>query len=936
MKKYLFLLLTVICFSTWAQSPKRELRASWLATVFGIDWPNQDKDFIPKISSTGNQSQINDQKKMLIRILDSLVVANMNTVCFQARSRADAMYKSSYEPWSADLVTTRGMEPGYDPLEFVIEEGHKRGLQVYAWINPYRYESSAGQWTGSAKGDFRKEHPNWILDITYLSDDGKWVTGAIFDPGRPDVRSHILSVIEEIVTNYNIDGVLFDDYFYIKEIKDQKQDEQTYAQYNPDGLEISDWRRNNVNTLVKQVHDMIQAKKPYVSFGIGPAGIWDGSDEVTKSYGLTNPKGISGGFIYNGIYCDPLAWMQQGIVDYISPQIYWTIGSGTTDYAKLSPWWSNAALHFGKHCYVSHTIAKLDMELRSTGIDSIPEGLSGLERAIFIQNNSIPLRAFGPSEIGAQVGINRDADRNDAPGSVLYSTRFHRLPGFASYLKKDVFTYPSLPPAFCWKGRDDLKKVTGITLSARTLSWNQFSGDVRYSVYAIPRDQTGNPEVFNSSAYLLGFTYTPAFTIPTRVDLSSSALAVAVFDRYGNEYAPVILNENPVPAIAPALTFPQQDAQMEVPFFFQWESVSQAISYILEIATDEAFSQKVCVREVYTNTFPTVSLKPLVSGQRYYWRVRTKTIGNESVSSETRSFVNIFAGLKILTPTDLSENIFLTPQISWIDLGPDAVYQLDIATSDNFAFTNMVYSGAHQTSSWIVPEKLLVGMTHYYAKLTARLYDTELISPTIKFTTLPLVPDVPVILSPLPESTIQGENIPVSWKEDPKAKNFLIEMAADPSFPSRRTKRNLVNAYLYETAFTPDSSGIYYLRAAAMYNTQTESGSLLSTETPYSDAVKVNYTLTTALNRISNESPMTYISTLSSGQKQLTINLTTPAVVSISLYSVSGIFISDFGIRQQMLSGEQKIAIPSEGLPKGFYLLVVQIDGVRKILKYSF
>ena len=156
--KYLYsiLFLSLFLISGYAQTPKREMRATWLATVWSLDWPST------KITETGNSAQIKAQKDQMIRILDNLASVNINAVFFQVRSRCDAMYKSSYEPWSSDLVSERGKEPGYDPLAFVVEEAHKRGIEVHAWMNPYRFSTASTYWDGQA-GDYRETHPEWIL-----------------------------------------------------------------------------------------------------------------------------------------------------------------------------------------------------------------------------------------------------------------------------------------------------------------------------------------------------------------------------------------------------------------------------------------------------------------------------------------------------------------------------------------------------------------------------------------------------------------------------------------------------------------------------------------------------------------------------------------------------------------------------------------------------
>ena len=195
----IFITSVIPSYAADALKPKREMRSAWVATVWQLDWPQNT------ITETGNKTQIDRQKKDMITLLDSMAVNNMNAINFQVRNRSDAFYKSSYEPWSADLVSKRGMDPGYDPLQFVVEECHKRGLECHAWVNPYRYESVNGQWSGFP-GDYRKDHPDWVMDQGGAS---------ILNPGHPEVIKRIVDICKEIITNYDVDGILYDDYFYL-------------------------------------------------------------------------------------------------------------------------------------------------------------------------------------------------------------------------------------------------------------------------------------------------------------------------------------------------------------------------------------------------------------------------------------------------------------------------------------------------------------------------------------------------------------------------------------------------------------------------------------------------------------------------------------------------------------------------------------------------
>ncbi len=215
-----------------AQSPKRELRSTWLATVWAIDWPK-------------SHSQAT-AKQQLTDFLDNLAAHNFTGVCLQVRGLADAMYKSSYEPWNAVLTGTRGKDPGWDPLAFAVEECHKRGLECYAWVNPYR-ESSSGNVYDTPQ-DKKWEADGWLLS------NGSYI---VFNPGLAAARAHILKVIKEIYTNYAIDGMLFDDYFYPSGGTAEGSSAPDYALYKASGttLSMGDWRRKNVNDFMKEIYD---------------------------------------------------------------------------------------------------------------------------------------------------------------------------------------------------------------------------------------------------------------------------------------------------------------------------------------------------------------------------------------------------------------------------------------------------------------------------------------------------------------------------------------------------------------------------------------------------------------------------------------------------------------------------------------------------------
>lgn len=892
------------------------MRSTWLATVYQLDWPKS------KISTTGNIVEINAQKKLMITILDSLVSANMNAVCFQVRSRCDAMYKSSYEPWAEDLVATRGMDPGYDPLAFVIEEGHKRGIEVHAWVNPYRFESVAGQWKG-LPGDYNTDHPDWVLTHG---------TAAILNPGLPEVRQRITDIIKEIVTNYDVDGILFDDYFYLSGTT--TEDAVTYSKYNTTGLTLADWRRDNVNKMIAQVYNMIQGIKPQVRFGVAPAGIWDVSASIAASYGLTLPPGISGGYAYNSIYCDPVAWLQQGTVDYISPQIYWTTGSGSTDYNVLSPWWSDVALHFGKHFYSSHSISALTATSSASSVQingvTLPSmGFSSMEQAISKENVPVQLR-FGSAEVGLQIDANRNSDKNDAPGSIFYSTtKLYSTPGFVKYLKTNKFINKALTPAIHWKSLSTPKVVSNISLNGNTLTWTPSAENVRYAIYAIPISEINNPEVFNSSEYLLGVSYGANYSLNQSADFSNKTFAVATLDRYGKESSPVIMGQPATLAPTPVLTYPTDQTNVVSPFAFTWQAVPGAISYILEVAADPAFSDLICAREVYTNSIYTSNLKPLVNGKTYYFRVKAKVVGALSETSSVRSFVSSIFSIDY--PVNASENETLTPKISWTNAGEGAVYQLEIATATTFLNDLIVYSATLNSNNFQVPSGVLVGLNTYYIRIKTQINGMETSTPIVHFTTKAETPDVPQISFPLSGSIVENSLLKVNWNEEPRAKNFRIELCSLESFSPRQTKIKQVDPFVYETTYDGLTSGTYYLRARAEYFQKNNSGSIVTSYTNWSDTIKVNFSLSTGLKDSYQNENLCYVISQETN-KQLCVNLVLPSRITVTLKSIAGVYIADLW-KGEMPAGLHSVDIPAEGLTSGVYLLVVEMDGKKKVFK---
>jgi len=483
---------------------KREVRSVWMATVWALDWP----------SSTSSTTA---QKNEMVKYLDVLQKNNFNAVYFQVRTMSDAFYKSSYEPWSSYLTGTRGKDPGWDPLAFVVEECHKRGMECHAWVNPYRF-STGSNW--STAQDQALKSAGMLL--AYTKSDGKTTT--ILNPGLESVRKRIVDVCKEIISNYDVDGLVFDDYFYPEGIPvTSSAGDYDLWQKSGASMTFGDWRRNNVNQMVADVYKMVQQQKPYVRFGISPAGAACTSAAVAAKHGIDRCP-VASDWQYDGIFSDPVAWLEAGTIDYISPQLYWKTNHKTNPFGPMTKWWSYVAKHFGRHHYASHSISFLNSSNTTSDWE----------------------------EIGKQVQFSRDYTENEAPGAVFYSAAYvtgKKQSGFGEWLQVNKFQNKALMPAIDWK-KSDLEKVQVSALSKRAtvLSWAGVD-NVRYSVYAVP--ESVNVETLDSNIpaeYLLGVSYKTTYTMPDDKK-SGYNYAVCVLDRYGNEYEPVYYGQSGVESI---------------------------------------------------------------------------------------------------------------------------------------------------------------------------------------------------------------------------------------------------------------------------------------------------------------------------------------------------------------------------------------------------
>jgi len=399
-KNFTCLLLASLFITYTAQgqdySPKREFRGVWVATVQNIDWP----------SKKGLNSD--RQKQELTNIFDEHQKSGMNAIMFQIRPSADALYAKSSEEWSMFLSGKQGVAPSplYDPLEFAIQEAHLRGMELHAWFNPYRATNDLID-ANTSQRHITRTKPEWFF--TYA---GK----KYFNPGIPEVRQYIVSIIMNVVRNYDIDGVHFDDYFYPYPGKEILPDSLAYAAYGSNKFpSIEDWRRNNVDMLIKELNDSIHTEKKFVKFGISPFGIWrNKKDDALGS----ETNGLSG---YSALYADARKWLSEGWIDYINPQVYFPFKYPAAAYEKLVDWWSNNA--YGRHIYIGQ------------GVYRATEQRDGWK-----QKNQLP----------EQVRYLRKNPR--VQGSVYFSSKSltNNLAGFQDSLRQDLYRSKALIPTMIW------------------------------------------------------------------------------------------------------------------------------------------------------------------------------------------------------------------------------------------------------------------------------------------------------------------------------------------------------------------------------------------------------------------------------------------------------------------------------------------------------
>ena len=469
---------------TGSAYPKREFRAAWIQSVNG--------------QFRGMPTE--KLKQNLIGQLNSLQKAGINAIIFQVRPEADALYASRLEPWSRFLTGVQGKapEPYWDPMQFMIDECHKRGMEFHAWINPYRTKTTLK--SELAPNHVYNIHPEWF--VTYGDQ-------LYFDPALPESRRHICMVVSDIVSRYDVDAIHMDDYFYPYPIKGKDfPDDASFARFGGGFSNKGDWRRSNVNVLIKKLHETIREIKPWVKFGVSPFGIYrnESSDPLgSKTKGLQN---------YDDLYADVLLWAREGWIDYNIPQIYWHIGHPVADYETLVKWWAknteNRPLFIGQS--VMNTVQNADP--KNPSINQLPRKMA-LQRAYQTIGGSCQWPA---SAVVENVGKYRDA------------------------LIAEYHKYPALPPVFDFIDNEAPAKVRKMkpvwTEDGYILFWTapkykeEMNRAVQYVVYRFNDKEKVN---IDDPSHIVAITRDNFYKLPYEDGKTKYRYVVTALDRLHNE-----------------------------------------------------------------------------------------------------------------------------------------------------------------------------------------------------------------------------------------------------------------------------------------------------------------------------------------------------------------------------------------------------------------
>ena len=352
------------------QQSQQPVRGIWLTTVSRLDWPPATS-----INASSPALRISQQQEALKAKLDKLKTLGINTIFFQVKPDGTALWASKILPWSDMLTGKIGDDPGYDPLQFMLDEAHKRGMKVHAWFNPYRVSVNTKPATIDKLNQTLSQHPASVFVLHH-----DWVRTAgdrfVLDPGIPEVRDWITSIVAEVVANYDIDGVQFDDYFYAESPGSVLNDNQTFKRHGQNYGSKADWRRYNTQQLITQISHTIKKLKPGVEFGVSPSGVWRNHSHDAAG---SNTRGAAA---YDESYADTRSWVQLGLLDYIAPQLYWPFARDVARYDVLAKWWANVVTPTNTRLYIGVALYKVGIPSKNEPDWMINGGVPELQKQL--------------------------------------------------------------------------------------------------------------------------------------------------------------------------------------------------------------------------------------------------------------------------------------------------------------------------------------------------------------------------------------------------------------------------------------------------------------------------------------------------------------------------------------------------------------------------
>ena len=776
MKKRLILIALLAAFAASFVNaadvpPKREQRGMWITSYLN-DWP----------SGAITQSNTPIMQNACRKMLDTLRVNHINAIYYHVRAMCDAMYNSAYEPWSSYVSGTRGVAPAFDPFGYLIEEAHKRGIEVYAWVNPYRDGHGDNMW-GQSELDYVYTHPDWLLTTSYET---------VLNPGIPEVRQRVVDVCKDILVKYDVDGLVFDDYFYNQDNPSFSLDADLYNAYKANGGTMSqgDWRRENVNQMVKDVNDMVKMTKPWVRFGIGPAGVACSNPAVAAQYGVEPSPGSD--WQYNQIYSDPMAWVTRGTIDFLAPQVYWKT---TGTFTGVTTWWGKIAARFNRHIFISQWIP--DEE--------------GWTLAEFVKQGRVMRDAMAAGGNPGMVYFRYGTWRNKKE---VIDGKVRQL---RTWLKDSLYSSIALNPVPAWLTPDQTyTTVTNLAYSDGRLTWDSIP-NVRYVIYTIP-DGVEDKDFHCQAAYIDGVSYWAFYSLPAS-KREGYHYAVSILDRWENEYTPVTPGSTPVQADKPVLLYPENGTQVIEMSALQWSS--SASNFVVQVFADAQMESLVTQIEVDTTSCP-ISRMPFLREGNYWWRVVARGLNQIDNVSDLWQFT--FGRMRVISPTQGEDGVPLTPTVTWTAGAQGTTYMLELSTTSYMNNPDTVYL---TEPYWQVPKYKLAGATKYFIRVTATADDgTSVVTPISQFTTEEVIPPVPVYVLPSCDGMDLYHSDAVQFEPVDGPGSLRVQISTSETFPTRTSYNGTIEgAFETPQLWTIRGAGklvdgkTYYVRARYAYRT---------------------------------------------------------------------------------------------------------------------